>query len=162
MTSRSMRALLALLLLACLLTSCQTLSDTVKENPKAVLGSLGGAGAGAGIAALAGASPAWIVGSALMGGLLGGVVGKSLDERDKEKARLAAYSAFEKNQTGQTTAWNNPDTGNSGSVTPTRTYQLKNGQYCREYQQSITVGGETHEAFGTACRQPDGTWKIES
>jgi surface antigen len=39
-------------------------------------------------------------------------------------------------------------------------YQAANGTYCREYQQEITVGGKEQQSYGTACRQPDGTWKI--
>jgi surface antigen len=31
---------------------------------------------------------------------------------------------------------------------------------CREFQQDVTIAGERVKAFGTACRQPDGTWKI--
>jgi len=31
---------------------------------------------------------------------------------------------------------------------------------CREYQQTITVGGRTERAYGTACKQADGSWKI--
>jgi surface antigen len=77
-------------------------------------------------------------------------------------ATQAAQQAFERNQAGQPTVWQNPDTGNSGSVTPTRTYQLANGQYCREYRQTIVVGGQQNQAYGTACRQPDGTWQIQS
>ena len=77
-------------------------------------------------------------------------------------ATQAAQKAFENSQSGKPTVWNNPDSGNSGSITPTRTYQLANGTYCREYQQTITVGGEQQQAYGTACRQPDGTWKIQS
>jgi surface antigen len=161
MTRRLASRIAPLAILAFMLTSCATISDTTKDNPKAVLGSLGGAGVGAGIAALAGASPAWIVGAALMGGLLGGAVGHGLDNRDKEMAAKAARQAFENNRTGQASTWNNPDSGNSGTVTPTRTYQ-QGGSYCREYQQTITVGGEKKQAFGTACRQPDGSWKIQS
>ena len=77
-------------------------------------------------------------------------------------ANEAAQRAFESNRAGQTSVWQNPDSGNSGSVTPTRTYELANGQYCREYRQTIVVGGEQHQAYGTACRQPDGTWAIQS
>lgn len=29
----------------------------------------------------------------------------------------------------------------------------------REYQTEITIGGETKPAYGTACLQPDGSWK---
>ena len=47
-----------------------------------------------------------------------------------------------------------------GTYTPVKTYQTDNGQYCREFQQTITVGGQTESAYGTACRQPDGSWQI--
>ena len=49
-----------------------------------------------------------------------------------------------------------------GTYTPTNTYQTTTGQYCREFQQTITVGGQTEDAYGTACRQEDGTWQIVS
>ncbi len=45
-------------------------------------------------------------------------------------------------------------------MTPVETYQRDDGQYCREFQQTVTIGGKTEEAYGTACRQPDGSWKI--
>jgi surface antigen len=31
--------------------------------------------------------------------------------------------------------------------------------YCREFQQTITVGGRKEQATGQACRQADGTWQ---
>jgi len=148
-------------LLACTVCSCASMQQTYEENPKAVLGSLIGAGAGAGIAALAGGGAGAIVGSAVGGALIGGFVGHRLDDRDKQMATQAATQAFNNNAAGQTSVWNNPQTGNSGSITPTRTYQ-QNGQYCREYKQTIVVGGEPQTAYGTACRQADGTWAIQS
>lgn len=33
--------------------------------------------------------------------------------------------------------------------------------YCREYTQTFTVGGETQKGYGTACLQPDGSWEIQ-
>ncbi|HXQ49893.1 MAG TPA: hypothetical protein VN802_02260 [Stellaceae bacterium] len=33
-------------------------------------------------------------------------------------------------------------------------------QTCREFQQTITVGGQPQEAHGTTCQQPDGSWKV--
>ena len=161
MPRRAVLRLAPVVLLAFTVCSCAAMQQTYQENPKAVLGSLLGAGAGAGIAAAAGANPAWIVGSALMGGVLGGVIGNKLDDRDKRMASQAAAQAFENNLTGQASAWNNPDTGNRGSITPTRTYQ-QNGQYCREYKQTIVVGGEPQSAYGTACRRADGSWGIQS
>lgn len=39
-------------------------------------------------------------------------------------------------------------------------YQATDGRYCREYQATITVGGQQQQSFGTACLQPDGSWRI--
>ena len=97
---------------------------------------------------------------ALLGGLAGGAVGNALDQADREQAYRAQQSSLETAKTGQTVAWTNPDSGHSGTYTPERTYQTAEGQYCREFQQTVTVGGKTESAYGTACRQPDGSWKI--
>ena len=162
MGSTTLRKLAPLVLLVFLSTGCAELGQTIQDNPKAVLGSVGGAAAGGLIAAAAGGGAGWIVGGALLGGLLGGYIGNRLDARDKHMAAEAAAQAFETNRVGQASVWSNPDSGNSGSITPTKTYQLANGQYCRRYEQTIQIGGEPHQTYGTACRQGDGTWKIES
>jgi surface antigen len=162
MRSRHSRWIAAVLLVAFPTLSCQTLADKTRENPKAVLGSVGGAVVGGGIAAVAGASSGWIVAATLAGGLLGGAIGHHLDSKDKQLAAEAAARAFESNRTGQASSWKNPDSGNSGKITPTKTYQAGSGQYCREYRQEIIVGGEKQQAYGTACRQPDGSWQIQS
>jgi hypothetical protein len=31
---------------------------------------------------------------------------------------------------------------------------------CREFRQTITVGGEAKEGWGTTCQQADGRWKV--
>ena len=162
MNSRLSRCVAIVLLVAFPALACQTLADTTSDNPKAVLGSLGGAAAGAGIAAIAGASSGWIVAAGLAGALLGGAIGHHLDNKDKQRAAEAAARAFESNRTGQSASWKNPDSGNSGSITPTKTYQGASGQYCREYRQDVIIGGEKQQAYGTACRQADGSWKIQS
>lgn len=162
MEFRARRCVAIVLLVAFPALSCQSLANLTSENPKAVLGSLGGAAVGAGIAALAHGNPAAIVASAVGGALIGGFIGNRLDKRDKEMAAQAASRAFENNATGQASSWSNPDSGNSGTITPTKTYQAASGQYCREYQQDVTIGGEKHQAYGTACRQPDGSWQIQS
>lgn len=143
-----------LLLPSLLLIGCET------AGPKTELGGLGGAAAGGLLAAVAGGKAEGIAAGVILGGLLGGAIGGELDRRDREEASRAAQQAFENSRAGTSVAWRNPDSGNSGTVTPTRTYQRDNGQYCREYQQSVRVGGRDQESFGTACRQPDGNWKI--
>lgn len=34
------------------------------------------------------------------------------------------------------------------------------GDYCREYTRTVTIGNRREEAYGTACLQPDGQWRI--
>ena len=98
----------------------------------------------------------------LAGGLLGNKVGKSMDCRDIEYHNSTAQKSFETQRTGTTSEWANPDSGHSGTITPVQTFQRSDGVYCRDFQQTISVDGETELANGTACRQPDGTWKIGS
>ena len=117
---------------------------------KTAIGGVGGAALGGLIAGAAG-----VVGGALVGGL----VGNMLDARDKRMAAESQNRALETTPSGQSVAWNNPDSGHSGSVTPIRTYQ-SGGTYCREYQQTVTIGGKQEQSYGTACRQPDGSWKV--
>ena len=98
----------------------------------------------------------------LAGGLLGNRVGKAMDCRDVEYHNSTAQGSLETQRTGNTSEWSNPDSGHSGSITPVHTYQRSDGVYCRDFEQTITVDGETELAGGTACRQPDGTWQIVS
>ncbi len=130
---------------------------------------IGGTLIGAGLGGLAGSQIgsgtgqlAAVGAGVLLGGLLGSEVGKSLDRADQAYAAQTYQNTLEATPTGQTATWVNPDSGNQGSYTPTKTYQTDAGQYCREFQQTVTVGGQTEEAYGTACRQEDGSWKIVS
>jgi surface antigen len=97
----------------------------------------------------------------LLGAFLGSQAGKSLDNADAvaaQRAESQAYSA----PVGQTIQWSSPETGNTGTITPVREGRTQAGQYCREFAQTINVGGRIEQATGTACQQPDGTWRIVS
>lgn len=96
----------------------------------------------------------------LAGGYLGNQVGKKLDCKDRDYHYDTTQSALEYKKSGGSAAWVNPDSGHSGSVTPTKTYIAENGRPCREFTQTITVEGETEEIEATACRQDDGSWQI--
>ncbi|MBW2494548.1 MAG: hypothetical protein JRE43_07325 [Deltaproteobacteria bacterium] len=161
MSPATLRTVSLAVILALGLSACAQTGEAVRDNPKTTMGGMLGAASGGLIAAAAGASPAGIVGGVLLGGLLGGAVGNALDQKDKEMAQQAAQRAFEYSRSGEASAWQNPDSGNSGSVTPTRTYQQPNGQYCREYEQDIVVDGKLEKTYGTACRQGDGRWQIQ-
>lgn len=146
--------------LALVLTGCASQEGGL--GPKTGIGAAMGAAGGGLLAAAAGGKSKGIIAGVLIGGLLGGAIGNSLDQKDRKLAQEAASQALETQASGTTSNWYNPDSGNSGAFTPTRTYQNPEGAYCREYQQTVTVGNEKQQAYGTACRQADGTWKIVS
>jgi surface antigen len=132
-------------------------------GPKETGGTLIGGATGALLGAQVGKGRGQLLGVAvgtLAGAMIGREIGSSLDRADRiEMERTAQYS-LEHDRTGETRTWKNPDSGHHGSVTPKKTYQSAEGKYCREYQQTVIIGGEEHQAYGTACRQPDGSWKI--
>jgi len=59
---------------------------------------------------------------------------------------------------GERIDWNAP--GARGSVVALRDGVSTTGRYCREFRQTVTIGGRAEQAFGTACRQPDGAWQV--
>jgi len=140
------------------------LSGCAGMGEKETAGTVIGAGTGAIVGAQVGSGSGQVVAVAvgtLLGALLGGEVGRTMDRADQ----LAAEQAYEQAQAapiGEPITWNNPDNGNSGSVTPVREGTLdQTGEYCREFQQTVTIGGRQENAYGVACQQPDGAWRIE-
>lgn len=95
---------------------------------------------------------------AVIGGIVGSEIGRSLDEADRLRAQEAEYRALEYNDTGVASPWRNQSSGHYGSVVPGRPY-LRGGLNCREYTHTIYVQGRPQTMRGTACRQPDGTWR---
>jgi len=92
----------------------------------------------------------------LLGGLLGQEFGDSLNRTDP-----GCMGRFmETTPDYQTVQWQNPDTGSRYNLMPSETYQDESGKYCREYQSEATVNGQVQQTYGTACRQPDGQWKL--
>ncbi len=153
-------SLVGLMALALALAGC-----TGKVGDKEAVGTLLGAAAGGLAGSQVGKGRGKLVATGvgtLLGAMLGNEVGKSLDRADRLTMQRTTQQSLEKVQAGKTSTWKNPDSGNQGTITPQKTYQRSDGTYCREFTQTITVGGRTEEAYGTACRQPDGTWKLVS
>jgi surface antigen len=133
-----------------------------QNNPKTSVGTLAGAGlgglAGAQFGRGSGQLAATAIG-ALAGAYFGNQVGRSLDRADQLAMQQTTQTTLETIPSGRASTWRNPDSGNSGTITPQPAFQ-SNGTFCREYSQTITVGGRTEEGVGTACRQPDGSWRV--
>lgn len=150
--------LTATLTAALLLGGCVTQSNQ-KQMAGGILGAGLGGFAGSKIGGGKGQLAAVAVGT-LAGAMLGSNIGESLDKVDRLYAGDAQKQATSA-PVGQTVVWRNPDTGHSGSVTPVRDGRhARTGQYCREYQTDVEINGRTQTAYGTSCRQPDGSWKI--
>ena len=119
-----------------------------------IVGGLAGSQFGGGVGKLATTAVGTVAGA-----FIGHEIGVALDRADQAAAQPARQQATTA-PVGKTIAWNNPDNGHAGTVTPTRDGRDQAGNYCREYETTVTVTGETKKAFGTACQQPDGTWKV--
>jgi surface antigen len=139
-----------------------TLSACTEGKEKQTFGAIVGAGVGALIGTQIGGGKgrmASIAIGTLAGAWAGSEAGKSLDEADRLKAQQTAQNTLEHNKSGQMSSWHNPDSGNSGTYTPTTTYKNE-GKDCREFESTITVDGKSEPSTGRACREEDGTWKI--
>lgn len=142
------------------LTACESMPNG--SNTKQVIGTGSGALIGGilGSKVGGGSGQLWATGAgALAGALIGSEIGKSLDRADQQYASQANYQA-QNAKIGETISWNNPESGNYGTVTPVKDGYSSSGRYCREYQQTVYVGGKQESAYGTACQQPDGSWEI--
>jgi surface antigen len=147
-------------LLVVSVAGCESLGGQ-KQTGGALLGGIGGAIAGAQFGQGSGQIAAAVAGT-LRGALVGSEVGRSLDKADLAYANRANTQA-QAAPLNQPIQWNNPQTGNYGTITPVRDgTDTRTGAYCRDFQQTVTIGGKTESAYGTACRQPDGTWKVVS
>ena len=126
-----------------------------------LLGGLMGAAAGGFLGSKIGDGKgqlAAVAGGTLLGFLVGGSIGRSMDEAD----RGCVGQALEHAPDGQSVRWNNPQNGATYQVVPSRTIQASDGRYCREYTATSVINGRQQQTYGKACRQPDGSWRLMS
>jgi surface antigen len=142
-----------------LLSALIALAGCAGQGPREQSGMVIGGTLGGLLGALADKdlAPVAIVAGTLFGAALGGSIGKSMDDTD----RLKAAQSLETVRTGVPSTWRNPDTGVDYQFTPTKTIETPSGP-CREYTMDAVIGGKKETVYGTACRQSDGSWKIQS
>jgi surface antigen len=150
--------------IALVLAGTLALGACAGAGQKETAGGIGGAVIGGLLGSQIGQGTGKVVATgigAALGSLAGSSIGRGLDQRDQLLLRQATQRSLETQPDGAALPWRNSDTGNSGYIVPQRTYQADN-TYCREYQTTVVVGGRSEKGFGTACRQPDGSWRIVS
>ena len=95
---------------------------------------------------------------AVIGGIVGSEIGRSMDRQDRMLAQQAEMAALEAGESGRPRVWRNPDNGRYGEVVPGRPYR-RGPEDCRDYTHTIYIDGRPQAMRGTACRNPDGTWR---
>jgi surface antigen len=148
--------------LALSLSACAVPDGVGGYGTKSVVGGLGGAAAGGLLGSQFGRGSGNLAMTGLgvlAGALAGSAVGQSLDRADQAALERNTHATLTSQPIGQPIAWSNPQNGNQVVVTPTRE-GYSGDAYCREFQQTVIVGGRKQQGYGHACRQPDHSWKI--
>lgn len=96
------------------------------------------------------------VGDADIRMLVGGVIGQHMDSVDQN----CVGQILEHTPDGQGIGWRNPDNAFAYLVMPETTFQTADGRACRNYIAKAWIDGQQQQVFGTACRQPDGSWEV--
>ncbi len=147
-----MRATLLISVLASIgLAGCQSVGS---NGGPPVTGSTTPAGAATSTVAPAGIPAPAIPTGAALGGVLGGPIGASLTDDDRQAAWQAQVGALD---SGQKRSWRGAK-GVFGFVAP----GAASGDGCRAYSQTIYIAGRPNRGKGVGCRQPDGSWKMTS
>ena len=84
---------------------------------------------------------------------------EDLDHGALQNARNALQLALESLRSRATYKWQD-STGSNGSVTPTRTFRIATGHYCREYTEVVSGPTGMASTIRVACRNADGIWKV--
>lgn len=106
---------------------------------------------------------------ALAGGWIGNDIGQSMDNRvldsrvlDNSAARRtgpqAVHSISSSPPVYQPTSYK-PNYVAPDAPAPESIYDQGYQSYCRAYSEQMRIGNAIHETYGTACLQPDGTWR---
>jgi len=152
----SMRGLAVVALVPILVAGCGPEGPTKQDTGLAV-GAIAGGILGNQVGRGSGRVLATAVG-AVVGGIVGSEIGRSMDQQDRMLAQQAEMNALERGPSGKPVAWRNPDNGRYGEVVPGTPYR-RGPEDCRDYTHTVYIDGRPQTMRGTACRNPDGTWR---
>jgi surface antigen len=151
------------------LTACAEMDmDMQNVNVGGVAGAVVGALAGGYVGAEFGGGlgqTLFIAAGVLTGADVGYEAGTILYPSDQAAYDNNARTALNTSTNGMVNDWANPETGNSGIFTPTKTYVTGDGRSCRNYRSTLALKAEGEETGviahqeGTACQQADGSWR---
>lgn len=101
------------------------------------------------------------------GGLIGGSIGQEIDRDNSSRSYTYAHTGFAPGTTYAPIVYYSyaptyvaPPAPPPPPPVQYETYVDEDtGAYCRTYSQEIIVDGVPRESYGTACLQPDGSWR---
>ncbi len=137
-----------------LLAGCSADSGP-RETSGTIIGGVAGGLIGNTIGEGSGRTAATLIGAAL-GAVVGAEIGRSLDERDREYAFMAADRGL---RTNRVEYWKNTRSGHRGRFRPVRSFERESAE-CRDFEHTIWVKGEPELIEGTACEIADGSWRV--
>ena len=145
-----------LLLQGC--TGIGTISREDKLAQGAIAGAIVGGALGYEVIGSGSGQLVGLVVGAAAGSGAGYVLADRLTQLDLRSMNKSTYEGLSSRPTGETVAWDNPDSGNSGEITPLRTFLSNDGKLCRDYRRTVNVAGEVQHTNHTACRTGQGDW----
>lgn len=154
-------------LMALGLAAAMAISTAACETNQQTTGAIAGAALGAAAGSMIGRGSGRIAATAIgavLGAAIGSEIGRRLDERDRMMYAEAAQHAAEEQPVGEPANWQNPQSGNRGTVTPTsQQYRGADGRQCRNFSETITLkDGSTDTVNGRRCKNADGSWEFQS
>jgi len=158
-----------------------TLSGCVTDGKNTQIGAIGGGLLATGACLALGGNGKTCAAAAVVGAIAGGLIGNQVDRRDQEMRTRELNNALNNEviwnkpaavaSAGAAPAapirkdmisWTYPETQNRSEIVPLRSYaEPASKRECREYTEIYIRDGKQIQAPQRACRQPDGTWKIE-
>jgi surface antigen len=81
-----------------------------------------------------------------------------MSEADVAAASRTVQRTLETAPDGDPGRWADAGSGSGGTVQPLRTFITGDGRVCRDYEETLSIGGSTASYRNTACRDDDGYW----
>ena len=142
------------------------LGGCAQTGPNETTGMILGGATGAVVGSMFGGGTGTLVGTAIgtaIGSSIGANVGRQLDVAAKQQHEYAVARSL---SSGNTITWNTvqhpSERKSSGRVEVLRSTRDGYNRLCREFQQTITIGGKTTTGYGTACQDRAGNWVIHT
>ena len=96
----------------------------------------------------------------LLGHSLGSANSLSVAVTERSERDAALQAVLEAHRSGSTLQWSTQQTDAQGDITAVSTYRNNDGRFCREFEETRSVGATAVREAGVACRDDNGQWRV--